>query len=110
MPVPADVIYPIVNSLIEWGKSKHAKMMISMSGIPIQDRQDAKELKTFAAASSPDALKLAQDKGIEVLTEGYMVGPQAVVLQRAADSGPPALTCFRSVSSIIQIQKQRLKC
>ena len=98
MPIPADVIYPIMKALIEWGKSKNAKMMISLSGIPIQDRQDAKELKAFAAASSPEALKLAQDKGIEVLTEGYMVGPQAVVLQRAADSGPPALAllsqCF----------------
>lgn len=98
MPIPAAVIYPIMNALIDWGKSKDAKMMISLGGIPIQDRQDAKELKTFAAASSPEALKVAQDKGIEVLTEGYMVGPQAVVLQRAADSGPPALTllsqCF----------------
>lgn len=98
MPIPADVIYPIMNALIEWGKSKNPKMMISLSGIPIQDRQDAKELKAFAAASSPEALKMAQDKGIEVLTEGYMVGPQAIVLQKAADSGPPALTllsqCF----------------
>jgi len=69
-----------------------------MSGIPIQDRQDVKELKAFAAASNPEMLKLAQDRGVEVLTEGYMVGPQAVVLQRAANSGPPALAllsqCF----------------
>jgi uncharacterized protein len=97
-PIPADVIYPVMNTLIEWGKNKNAKLMISLSGIPIQDRQDAKELKTFAAASSPEALKLAQDKEIEVLTEGYMVGPQAVLLQRAANSGPPALAllsqCF----------------
>jgi uncharacterized protein len=91
VPIPAEVIYPVMNALIEWGKSKSVKMMISLSGIPIQDRQDVKELKAFAAASSPEMLKLAQDKGLEVLTEGYMVGPQAVVLQRAANSGPPAL-------------------
>jgi uncharacterized protein len=98
VPIPTDVIYPVMNALIDWGKSKSAKMMISLSGIPIQDRQDVKELKAFAAASSPEMLKLAQDKGVEVLTEGYMVGPQAVVLQRAANSGPPALAllsqCF----------------
>jgi uncharacterized protein len=98
VPIPADTIYPVMDALIEWGKSKSAKMMISLSGIPIQDRQDVKELKAFAAASSPEMLKLAQDRGVEVLTEGYMVGPQAVVLQRAANSGPPALTllsqCF----------------
>jgi uncharacterized protein len=98
VPIPADTIYPIMDALIDWGKSKNVKMMISLSGLPIQDRQDAKELKGFAAASSPEALKLAQDRGIEVLTEGYMVGPQAVMLQRAANAGSPALTllsqCF----------------
>lgn len=80
------------------GKSKNVKMMISLSGIPIQDRQDVKELKVFAAASSPDMLKLVQDKGVEALMEGYIVGPQAVMLQEAANAGSPALTllaqCF----------------
>ena len=97
-PIPADVLYPIMDALIDWGKSKNVKMMISLSGIPIQDRQDAKELKAFAAASSPEALKVAQNNNIEILTEGYMVGPQAIMLQRAAYSGTPALTllsqCF----------------
>jgi uncharacterized protein len=97
-PVPVDIIYPIMDALIDWAKSKNVKMMISLSGIPIQDRQDAKELKAFAAASNNEALKLAQDKNIEVLTEGYMVGPQAIMLQRAANSGTPAVAllaqCF----------------
>jgi uncharacterized protein len=97
-PLPADIIYPIMDALIDWGKSKNVKMMISLSGIPIQDRQDAKELKAFAAASSSEALKIAEDKDIEVLMEGYMVGPQAIMLQRAANAGTPALTllaqCF----------------
>jgi uncharacterized protein len=98
VPIPTDMIYPIMDALIEWGRSKNVKMMISLSGIPIQDRQDAVELKAFAAASSPETLKVAKDRGIEVLMEGYMVGPQAVVLQRASKYGSPALTllaqCF----------------
>lgn len=97
-PIPADAIYPIMNALIDWAKNNNVKMMISLSGIPIQDRQDAKELKAFVAASNTEALKLAQDKNIEVLTEGYMVGPQAVMLQRAANNGTLALAllaqCF----------------
>jgi uncharacterized protein len=90
-PIPADVIYPIMDALLDWGKSKNVKMMISLSGIPIQDRQDVKELKAFAAASNPAALKMAQEKGTEILTEGYMVGPQAILLQRASNTGAPAL-------------------
>lgn len=96
--IPADTIYPIMNTLIDWGKSKDVKMMISLSGIPIQDRQDAQELKVFAAASNSEMLKMAKEKGIEILNEGYMVGPQAIMLQRCARMGLSALTllaqCF----------------
>lgn len=98
VPVPADMIYPVMDALIDWGRSKNVKMMIALGGIPIQDRQDAKELKTFAAASSPEAMKIAEDKQIEILTDGYLVGAQAIMLQRAANNGIPALSllaqCF----------------
>jgi len=96
--ISADTIYPIMNALIDWGKGKNVRMMVSLSGIPIQDRQDAQELKVFAAASSPEMLKMVQDKGVEILNEGYMVGPQAIVLQSCARIGLPAITllgqCF----------------
>jgi uncharacterized protein len=97
-PLAADVIYPVIDALINWGKAKKVKMMVSLSGIPIQDRQDAKELKVFAAASTPEMLKMVQDKGIEALLEGCMVGPQAIMLMRCAQIGLPAMTllaqCF----------------
>jgi uncharacterized protein len=97
-PLPADLINPIMHALIDWGKSKKVKMMVSLSGIPVQDRQDLKELKVFAAASTSVVLKMAQDRGVEVLAEGYMVGPQAVLLQKCAKMGLPALAlmsqCF----------------
>lgn len=93
-----ELIYPIMHALIDWGRSKEVKMMISISGIPVQDRQDLEELKVFAAASNPETLKTVQEKGIEILREGYMVGPQAVMLQYCSTLGLPALTllaqCF----------------
>lgn len=97
-PVSADTIYPIMNSLIDWGKSKNVRTMISLSGIPIQERQDAQELKVFAAASNSEMLKMVKEKGVEVLNEGYMVGPQAIMLQQCARIKVPAITllaqCF----------------
>jgi len=98
IPIPSDILLPIMNALFHWAKSKQVKMMISLSGMPIQDRQDATELKSFAAASNAEALEIAKEKGLEILTEGYMVGPQAVLLQHAAETGSQALTllaqCF----------------
>jgi uncharacterized protein len=91
IPVPADLLYPMMHTLIEWGTNKKVKLMISLSGIPVQDRQEAKELKAFAAASTPEALKMAENKGVEILTDGYMVGPQAIMLQQCSQKGIPAL-------------------
>jgi uncharacterized protein len=96
--ISADTIYPIMHTLIDWGRNKNVKKMISMSGIPVQDRQDIKKLKVFAAASSPEILKMVQDKGVQVLKEGYMVGPQAIMMQYCAKTDVPAITllaqCF----------------
>jgi uncharacterized protein len=97
-PISAEAIYPIVNALVDWGKNNNVKTIISLSGIPMQDRQEAQELKVFAAGTNADVLKNAQAKGVEILMEGYMVGPQAIMLQRCAKIGLPALTllaqCF----------------
>lgn len=97
-PLSADIIYPIMNALIDWGKSKKVKLMISLGGIPVQDRQEIKEPKVFAGASSRSLLNMVHEKGIEVLSEGYMVGPQAVMLQRSARLGVEAMAlmsqCF----------------
>ncbi len=98
IPLREDLVYPIIHSIIDWGKEKEVKMMISLGGIPVQERQDLEELKVFAAASNPETLKIAKDKNLEVLMEGYMVGPQAIMLQYCATLGLPALTllaqCF----------------
>ncbi len=97
-PISADVIYPVMNALIDWGKSKKAEMMVSLGGIPIEDRQNAKDLKVFAAVSNPEMLKTVYSRGVEPLMEGYMVGPQAIMLLRCAHIGLPAMAllaqCF----------------
>ena len=89
-PVPAELVYMVADALIDWGREKKVKMMISISGIPVQERQDLKELKVFAAASSSNMLETVQAKGVEALIEGYLVGPQAIMLMRCAQYGLPA--------------------
>jgi uncharacterized protein len=97
-PLPAEAVHPIMDRLIEWGQSRKIRLMVSLGGIPAEDRQDIKELKGFAAASGPEAIKMAEDKKIEILTEGYIVGAQAIMLHKASDIGLPAIAllvqCF----------------
>lgn len=96
--ISADTIYPIMHTLIDWGRDRNVKLMVSMSGIPVQDRQNLKRLEVFAAASNPVMLETVRGRDVKVLSEGYMVGPQAIVLQYCANIEVPAVTllaqCF----------------
>jgi len=98
IPLAAELVYPAMDALIEWGKSKKVRMMVALSGILMQDRADATELKVFATVSSPELLKTVEKEGVEALLEGYIVGPQAIMLMRGAQSGLPAIAllaqCF----------------
>jgi uncharacterized protein len=98
IPLAADIIYPMMDALIDWGRSKKVKMMVALSGFPIEDRQDATELKVFAAVSSAETRKMMEGKGVDPLMEGYLVGPQAIMLMRGSQLGLPAVTlmaqCF----------------
>jgi uncharacterized protein len=91
MAIPADSIQLFMRTLLDWGQSKNPKLTISISGMPIENRQDIEKPKVFGVASNAALLKMLQDKGIEVLREGYLVGPQALILRYCAEKNLPAI-------------------
>jgi len=82
----------MANAIVDWVAAKKCKMMISIGGMAIQDRQDLDRPKVFAAVSSDSMIKSMSEKGIELLSEGYVVGPYAVMLRRCAEVSIPAVT------------------
>ncbi len=90
-PIPAKAVQPIMRKLVEWGQSKKVKMMFSMGGIPVQDRQELEAVKVYGAASNPSLLKTVSDKGIEILHGGFMVGPYALIMRYCAERNIPAI-------------------
>jgi len=91
MPIPADTVQPITQAIVNWLQSKKVKMTISIGGLPVPDRQNIKDPKVFGAASNASVLKMLQEKGLEILREGYMVGPQALVMRYCAEKNLPAI-------------------
>jgi len=91
MPIPADTVQPITQAIVNWLQSKQVKMTVSIGGIPVPDRQNIKDPKVFGAASNASVLKMLQEKGLEILREGYMVGPQALVMRYCAEKNLPAI-------------------
>lgn len=91
MAIPADSIQLFIRTLLDWGRSKKPKLTISISGIPVQNRQDIEQPKVYGVASNADLLKMLEDKGIEAMHEGYLVGPQALILRYCAEKNLPAI-------------------
>jgi len=89
--IPAKAVQPIMRKLVEWGQAKKVKLMISMGGIPAPDRQDIESVKVYGAASNPSLLKTLSDKGIEILHDGFMVGPYALIMRYCTERNIPAI-------------------
>jgi uncharacterized protein len=85
MAIPAEALHPVMRTLVEWGGATGTKMMISMGGIPLENRQDIKEPEVFGAASSKDLIDILRGKGLKILKEGFIVGPQALTMRYCAE-------------------------
>jgi len=89
--IPAKAVQPIMRRLVDWGQAKKVKLMVSIGGMPVQDRQDIESVKVYGAASNPTLLNSLSGKGIEVLQGGFMVGPYALIMRYCAERNIPAI-------------------
>lgn len=81
LAVPAPAIYNIMRKIIDWAEEKKVKRIISMGGIPLENRQTIKEPKVFGAASNQKLLEILNKKGLTTMKEGYIVGAQALSMR-----------------------------
>jgi uncharacterized protein len=91
LAVPAPSIYTVMREIVEWGQAKKIKRIVSMGGIPAENRQSIKEPKVFGAASNQELLDMLTKKGVDIMNEGYMVGPQALSMRYSIDKNIPAI-------------------
>jgi len=89
--LPAKSVQPIMRRLVEWGQIKKVRLVVSMGGMAVQDRQEMEQVKVYGAASNPSLLKTLSDKGIEILHGGFMVGPYALIMRYCTERNIPAI-------------------
>ena len=91
LAIPTRALHRVMRKLVDWGQAKKVKMMVSMGGIPIENRQVIAEPKVYGAASTKELLDMLSKKGLSTLKEGYMVGPQALTMRYCAEKKIPAI-------------------
>ncbi len=81
LAVPAPAIYTIMREIVEWAEAKKVERIVSMGGIPVQSRQAITEPEVFGAASNQELIDMLSKKGLNIMKEGYIVGPQALSMR-----------------------------
>ena len=81
LAVPAPAVYSIMREIVDWAQAKKVKRIVSMGGIPVENRQTIKEPEVFVAASNQELLDTVNKKGLKTLNEGYIAGPQALSMR-----------------------------
>ncbi|MEJ2126795.1 MAG: PAC2 family protein [Candidatus Bathyarchaeota archaeon] len=85
LAIPANALHTVMRKLMDWAEAKKVKQMISMGGIPTENRQTIKAPEVFGAASNQELLDSVTKKGLKLMKEGYIVGPQALSMRYAAN-------------------------
>ncbi|MGQ9514550.1 MAG: proteasome assembly chaperone family protein [Thermoproteota archaeon] len=95
LPVPVAGVYKIMRNIANWMKSKNPKAILSIGGIPEPERIKLEEPLVFAIPNGKEAAEVLKNlKGIELLKEGFLVGPKAMLLKECRKIGAPAIGLF----------------
>jgi len=89
--IPTSLLRPLANFLVEWAQSKSSRLVLSMGGMAVANRQDIDTPKVFAAISQKQ-LELKLNGAAEILEEGYIVGAYGLLLRKCAEASVPAIT------------------
>jgi uncharacterized protein len=89
--IPGSLIRPLANSLVEWAGEKRVRLMISLGGMAVSNRQDIEAPRVFAALSAK-SVESELNGAAEVLEEGYIVGAYGLLLRNCAQASIPAIT------------------
>ncbi|MCX6767534.1 MAG: PAC2 family protein [Candidatus Micrarchaeota archaeon] len=84
--VPAEIVYPLSETIIEWAKKKNAATLYSLAGIATESPAD----KIYGIASTPKIGESLKAKGIELIREGATQGVSGVLIAECASQKFPA--------------------
>jgi uncharacterized protein len=88
--IPVSLLRPLANRLVDWAQSKSARLVLSLGGMAVANRQDIDIPKVFAAISQKQ-LEARLNGAAEILEEGYIVGAYGLLLRKCAEVSLPAV-------------------
>jgi uncharacterized protein len=93
--IPAEVVFPLAEKIIDYAKEKKAKAIYSLAGMASDTPTD----KIYGIASTEKIGALLKEKGVELIKEGATQGVSGVLIAECASEKFPAANIMIQTSS-----------
>lgn len=82
-PIPPSHMYQLTNFLVDYAQRKGVEYIISIVGIATPNRMELPKPRVFWLAGNDKARKLVEGLDIEMFSNGFLVGPYALILKNS---------------------------
>ena len=89
--IPPKLIYDLSLELSQWFEKKKAKILISLSGIPVQNRQDIEEPVVYGVGNNSKSIEILKENKINIIEEGFISGVYPLLLKECLKRNISAL-------------------
>jgi uncharacterized protein len=86
-PIGSHALAPVARAIVDWAKAKNVELLISVSGVPIENRLEVDFPQVFGVGTSPEIRNSFKKGNIEPFEEGFMVGLHALVVRECLKKG-----------------------
>jgi len=90
--ISIQAIQPMMRAITDWIEEKGVEIVISLGGLATPNRQNIETPKVYGAGSNFESLEILKEKNIKIIERGFLVGPQALLLQYCAEKEIPAIS------------------
>ena len=84
-PLPFETYKELAEQTVRWAGEKGIELLISLTGIAVQNREEIDEPQVFGIGASAEVRALLKSCGFPLLEEGFIAGPQAVILDECIE-------------------------
>lgn len=82
--MPLASLHQLSKGLVSWYCRKSVGLVITITGMPVENRLEIENPKVFGATTDEEALDLLKRSGIAVFKEGYLAGPYALTMRECS--------------------------
>lgn len=90
-PVPPGSVYALAKMLVDYAMKRGVDYIVSIVGVASPNRINVEKPRVYWIASNEKARRLVEGLGLEGFTNGYLVGPYALILKNAIRARMPNL-------------------